>query len=50
MSEEGKADIDVEKEVGKPRPDDLSIKRAKKIIKKLKGIYFTNHLSFLLTN
>jgi len=35
LSEEGKTDIDVEKEVGKPRPDDLAIKRAKKIIKKL---------------
>jgi len=35
LSVEGKNETDVEKEIGKPRPDDLTIKRAKKIIKKL---------------
>ena len=35
LLEEGKDDKDVEKEIGKQMPDDLAIKRAKKIIKKL---------------
>lgn len=35
LSEEGKNETDIEKEIGKPRPDDITIKRAKKIIKKL---------------
>jgi len=35
LSVEGKNETDVEKEIGKPKPDDLTIKRARKIIKKL---------------
>jgi len=35
LSDEGKTDAEIEKAVGKPKFDDLAIKRAKKIIKKL---------------
>lgn len=33
--EDGKLDGDIEKELGKAKPDEISLKRAKKIIKKL---------------
>lgn len=35
LSDEGKTEAEIEKAVGKPKFDDLAIKRAKKIIKKL---------------
>jgi len=35
LSETGKNEIEIEKEIGKPKPDDITTKRAKKVLKKL---------------
>lgn len=35
LTEEGSVETDLLKKIGEPKPDDISIKRAKKIIKKL---------------
>ena len=55
LSEIGKNEIEIEKEVGKPKPDDVTTKRARKVLKKLNkdtdvvsSWYFRSFVIFIL--